>query len=73
VAFGRVKKGRLPLALRWPQVLLAEQCTNRKARFSPGLSDTLYKENTKLFLFRCGAADRRLSATHGLTTAFLHR
>ena len=46
--------------------------TTKRPGFYSGLSDTLYKENSKSFCFRCGAADTRLSATHGLTTAFLH-
>ncbi len=46
---------------------------NKKAGFNSGLLATFYTENSTKSYFRCGAADLRLSATHGPTTAFLHR
>jgi len=46
---------------------------NKKAGFDSGLLATFYTENSTKAYFRCRAADLRLSATHGPTTAFLHR
>ena len=46
---------------------------NKKAGFYSGLFATFYTENSTKICLRCGAADLRLSATHGPTTALLHR
>jgi len=42
---------------------------NKKAGFNSGLSATFYTENSTKSYFRRGAADLRLSATHGPITA----
>jgi hypothetical protein len=46
---------------------------NKKAGVNSGLLATFYTKNSTKICFRCRAADLRLSATHGPTTAFLHR